>query len=37
MFDWNELRLMFNDPIDSFVFNLNKYLLSNKIIKFIFS
>ena len=31
MFDWNELRLMFNDPIDSFVFNLNKYLLDNNL------
>ena len=37
MFELNELKLMFLDPIDLIVYNVNKYLYSNKTIKFIFS
>ena len=37
MFDLKELKLMFLDPIDLLVHNINKYLYSNKTIKFIFS
>ena len=33
----NELKLMFLDPTDLIVNNINKYLYSNKAIKFIFS
>ncbi len=37
MFDLKEVKLMFLDPIDLIINNLNKYLYSNKAIKFIFS
>ena len=37
MFQFNELRLMFNDPLDLLVTYINLALLKNKIIKFIFS
>ena len=37
MFDLKELNLMFLDPIDLIINNINKYLYSNKAIKFIFS
>ena len=37
MFDLRELTLMFLDPTDLIVNNINKYLYSNKTIKFIFS
>ena len=37
MFDLEELKLMFLDPTDLLVNNINKVLYSNKIIKFIFS
>ena len=37
MFDLRELKLMFLDPIDLIVSNVNKFLYSNKTIKFIFS
>ncbi len=37
MFDLKELKLMFLDPTDLIISNINKYLYSNKIIKFIFS
>jgi hypothetical protein len=37
MFDLRELKLMFLDPIDLIVNNLNKFLSSNKTIKVIFS
>ena len=37
MFDKKELRLMFNDPLDLIICNLNLTLLKNKTIKFIFS
>ena len=37
MFDWKELRLIFNDPLDLIIYNLNQTLLKNKTIKFIFS
>ena len=37
MFDLKELNLMFLDPIDIIINNINKYLYSNKAIKFIFS
>jgi len=37
MFDLRELKLMFLDPTDLVVNNINKYLNSNKAIKFIFS
>ena len=37
MFDLSELRLMFLDPTDLFIQNINKLLSSNKIIQFIFS
>ena len=37
MFDLRELKLMFLDPTDLIVNNINKYLYSNKAIKFIFS
>ncbi len=37
MFDYKELKLMFLDPTDLIVNNLNKILSNNKAIKFIFS
>ncbi len=37
MFELTELRLMFLDPTDLIINNINKYLNSNKIIKIIFS
>ncbi len=37
MFDLRELKLMFLDPTDLIINNINKFLHSNKIIKFIFS
>ena len=36
MFDLKELELMFLDPTDLIINNINKYLYSNKTIKFIF-
>ena len=37
MFDLRELKLMFLDPTDLVINNINKYLYSKKAIKFIFS
>jgi len=37
MFDLRELKLMFLDPTDLIIDNINKFLISNKTIKFIFS
>ena len=37
MFDFDELELMFFDPLDLVVENINKFLKSNKTITFIFS
>jgi len=37
MFDLREVKLMFLDPTDLIINNINKYLYSNKAIKFIFS
>ncbi len=37
MFDLIELKLMFLDPTDLIINAINKYLNSNKAIKFIFS
>ena len=37
MFDLKELKLMFVDPTDLIINNINKFLSSNKTIKFIFS
>ena len=37
MFDLKELKLMFLDPTDLIINNINKYLCSKKTIKFIFS
>ena len=37
MFDLRELKLMFLDPTDLVINNINKYLYSNKAIQFIFS
>ena len=37
MFDLKELNLMFLDPTDLIINNINKLLRSNKTIKFIFS
>ena len=37
MFDLNELKLMFLDPTDLIINNINRLLASNKAIKFIFS
>ena len=37
MFELKELKLMFLDPTDLIINNINKYLYSNKAIKFIFS
>ena len=36
MFDLKELKLMFLDPTDLIINSINKYLCSNKAIKFIF-
>ncbi len=37
MFDLRELKLMFLDPTDLIINNINKYLHNNKAIQFIFS
>ena len=37
MFDLEELKLMFLDPTDLIINNINKYLYSKKTFKFIFS
>ena len=37
MFDSTELKLMFLDPTDLLINKINKFLNSNKTIKFIFS
>ena len=37
MFDFRELKLMFLDPTDLIINNINKFLITNKAIKFIFS
>ena len=37
MFDSKELKLMFLDPTDLIINNLNKLLYNIKVIKFIFS
>ena len=37
MFDLKELKLMFLDPTDLIINNLNRLLISNKTIKSIFS
>ena len=37
MFDFRELKLMFFDPTDLIIFNINKILIRNKKIKSIFS
>ena len=37
IFDLRELKLMFLDPTDLIINNINSYLYSNKAIKFIFS
>ena len=37
VFDFKELKLMFFDPTDLIIDNINKFLYSNKTIKFIFS
>ena len=37
MFHLRELQLMFMDPTDLIINNINRILNSNKIIKFIFS
>ena len=37
MFDLRELKLMFLDPTDLIINNINKYLYSNNVIKVIFS
>ncbi len=37
MFNFKEVRLMFIDPMDLLINNLNKLLSTNKLIKFIFS
>ena len=37
MFDLREVKLMFLDPTDLIINNINKFLSSNKAIKFIFS
>ena len=37
MFDLRELKLMFLDPMDLIINNINKILNKNKTIKFIFS
>ena len=37
MFQFRELKLMFLDPTDLIIDNINNFLRSNKTIKFIFS
>ena len=37
MFDLKELKLMFLDPIDLIINNINVILYRNKLVKFIFS
>ena len=37
MFDLEELRLMFNDPLDQLVIYIDVMLLKNKTIRIIFS
>ena len=37
MFDLEELKLMFLDPTDLIINNINRFLCSNKTIKLIFS
>ncbi len=37
MFDLKELKLMFLDPTDLIINNINRFLCSNKTIKLIFS
>ena len=37
MFDFQELQLMFVDPVDLIIDNINKFLINNKIVKAIFS
>ena len=37
MFDLREVKLMFLDPTDLIINNINRVLIGNKIIKFIFS
>ena len=37
MFEFKELKLMFLDPMDLIINNINKFLNTNKTIKFIFS
>ena len=37
MFDLKELKLMFMDPTDLIINNINKSLKANKVINFIFS
>jgi len=37
MFELNELRIMFIDPIDLIVNKINELLYTNKAVKFIFS
>jgi len=37
MFNLEELRLMFNDPLDQLVIYINVMLLKNKTIRIIFS
>ena len=37
MFDFRELKLMFLDPTDLIINNVNRFLYRNKTIKFIFS
>tara|TARA_A100001388_G_scaffold247688_1_gene207378 strand:- start:795 stop:917 length:123 start_codon:yes stop_codon:yes gene_type:complete len=37
MFNLRELKLMFLDPTDLVINNINRFLNSNKTIKFIFS
>ena len=37
MFDLKELKLMFMDPTDLIIENLNRFLIRNKMISFIFS
>ncbi len=37
MFDLKELQLMFFDPTDLIINNLNRLLINNKTIRFIFS
>ena len=36
MFDWKELRIMFNDPLDLAVIYINKTLVKNKKINLFF-